>query len=304
MNCLKNLFNLFFLLIVSTSLTGCFITGATPGTNKVIYMKTGDTRYFQVKGPAINEIFKYSWRIIRYSTGGDGSVERLDINSKAYEFTANPDGEGTNLIKITCYLMRSVGGHWSPDDSRTWEIRVTPATPSSIWQGHYIIKNQEDLARLNGITEVTGNLVISEDSHSQLAILPPYNHINNLEDLSSLRSIGGNLEISFTFQFLKNLQGLDNLESIEGGLILFVTYLESLDALINITSLVGGLSIESNFFDNLDGLSNLCSVNSIRIFNNHKLCTNLAEELKEQILSCDPDGVSGNIFISENKECP
>ncbi len=250
MNYIKNLFYLLFLLIVSASLTGCFIIDASPDISKIVYMKTGETKTFKVTGPEISEDLSYSWYIDRYSTGTAPSDREHHDSGKMHEFTANPDGEGTNYITITCELRLKVfnfdctiyggcgwGYHWVTRDSRTWKIRVTSASSSPIWEGHYIIKNQKDVALLNGITEVTGNLIMFK----YWDFILPY--INNLEDLSHLRSIGENLIIS-NIDGIKNMQGLDNLESIGRNLTIeYNDTLTNLDGLSNIISINGGLFI-------------------------------------------------------------
>lgn len=122
---------------------------------------------------------------------------------------------------------------------------------------------QEQINTFN-YTKVTGNLLIHgfEDQT-----------ITNLEGLSNLSSIGGNLEI-WVNNNLESLEGLESITSIEGNL-----YILENQALTNLTGLDGIISIGGSFILNnndalisLDGLSNLTSVEGeFRVFWNDVL---------------------------------
>ncbi len=290
MNCLKNISYLLFLLIVSTSLTGCF-------PNESVYMKTGDTKSFRANGPAMSENLKYSWTIERYYNDSYSPVsEYPEINGNTFNFKANSDGEGTNLIRIGCTLMMNelrricnTGGCywdrvWEAKETWYWSIRITPATQTSIWQGDYYIANQKDSQVLDGVSEITGDLII--DGVSEIAgdlviggrrpnsgialVIKNGENLKNLDSLNNITSIGGDLLIREN-NTLSSLNGLSKITSIGGDIRIgsdssiysgYYNSLTSLEGLNNITSIGYDLSIRGNTsLTSLEGLSsNLTSI--------------------------------------------
>lgn len=112
-------------------------------------------------------------------------------------------------------------------------------------------------------TEITGNLNIEDDFS-----MP----ISNIDALSNVTSIGGNLTISA--QELVNLNGLENLSSIGGDLILTNTdRLYDLSGLENLSSIGGDLVITNSYFlACLKGLSGLTTIGgTLEIRNNDHL---------------------------------
>ncbi len=171
--------------------------------------------------------------------------------------------------------------------------------------------NLTSLENLINITTVEGNLEIGgRFYYNNNGYIAGNDSLINLQGLENLTSLGGSLHIGDN-DALTSLQALENITSIGGGLYIDNNIvLSNLEGLNQITT-SDHLIIENNSaLTSLDGLSNLCSIessynfDSIRIINNVKLCTNLAETLKDQILDCDIDSVSGDIHIYENKECP
>lgn len=118
-----------------------------------------------------------------------------------------------------------------------------------------------DLNGLSTITSIGGNLIIN--NCDQLT------HINGL---SSLLTVGGNLEIKLNDNLL-DIDGLSALTSIGG----FITLdgnpaLNNLDGFSSLSSLTGGLSIWNNAsIINVNGLSNLTSTSGISLSNNSNL---------------------------------
>lgn len=100
------------------------------------------------------------------------------------------------------------------------------------------------------LSQLGGNLNISE------------NHLMNMTGLDSLKSIGGNVDIS-SEHYLQTLAGMDSLHMIGG--YLFIGYndsLQNLQHLSRLKSIGGHLNIDSN--DNLQsigGLFNLSEIN-------------------------------------------
>ena len=104
-----------------------------------------------------------------------------------------------------------------------------------------------------GCTEILGDVVINGD-----------NGITNLGGLSSLTSIGGNLNMVENHS-LSSLAGLEGLASIGYWFnIVFNDSLTSLTGLEGLTSIGGGLVInENNLLTNLTGLEGLTSTGSV-----------------------------------------
>jgi hypothetical protein len=106
---------------------------------------------------------------------------------------------------------------------------------SVIEGGVYI--NGDDIANLNGlngVTEIGGNLIIGSTWFE-------YDYTNfqlfSLEGLDNLQSVAGNLLIINNYS-LENLNGLENLVSVAGKFIVSYNFsLESLTALVNLDSI-------------------------------------------------------------------
>ena len=101
---------------------------------------------------------------------------------------------------------------------------------------------------------VSGGLSIRSVGIASLAI-------TNLDGLSSLTSVGGDLELHDN-DSLTSISGLSNLTSVEGGVQIYTNdSLTNIGGLSNLTSIGGGLWISQNTsLTNLDGLSSLTVV--------------------------------------------
>lgn len=116
-------------------------------------------------------------------------------------------------------------------------------------------------------TEILGNVTIGKCTTE--GTICNISEITNLNGLSSLTAIGGNLSISKN-EILSSLDGLNNLESIGGNLFFSQNPLiQNMDALANLSTLEGTLSISSgDNMLNVDSLANLNSLGGIRLYNN------------------------------------
>jgi hypothetical protein len=140
-------------------------------------------------------------------------------------------------------------------------------------------------------TSVTGELWISG------------NDIVNLDGLSGLTSIDGDLEIRFN-DALTSLDGLSGLTSIDGGLwISGNAALTSLGGLSGLTSLGGWLSIQNNpSLASLDGLSGITSVGNFLTISSNAALSECACGLAG-LISGDPptfSGVTSGVIIWNN----
>ncbi len=298
--------------IMIIGLSGCKITSVSPDPNTIIEMRPGDKVLFKVDGPVNTPTMKCFWsvgRLTQYSTveyqvGLSGQNEFL--------FQANPNGEKSNRIAITCSVASlelyrvcdnmccgpwQLG--WRTKDKRIWEVRIRQDT-LPIWQGHYYIRNDTDAQLLKGYSKVTGDVVVSENS--PFFGLPGAYSLNTLEYLDSLNTIGGSLYIDKAAA-LTNLAGLENLNTVDGDVSITENYaLTSLAGLENLALVGGDLEIWHNAALTSLGMADLQRVDGyFWIYNNPLLCKSLAEELMNQVLA--GGGIGGARTISDNKAC-
>ena len=150
-----------------------------------------------------------------------------------------------------------------------------------------------NLASINGILEIVENFGMTRLSGLSADLKVINGHLSiienrgllNLEDLNNITQVGGNLMI-FDNDALTTLNGLRNILSIGESL-----YIDNNDAL---TSL--GL-------DALNAVGNkeVLFQNDFLINSNSQLCTCLAEDLRDQVLS--GEGIGGTVEIENNKDC-
>ncbi len=161
-----------------------------------------------------------------------------------------------------------------------------------VCEGSFVIDDIEtaaDLEALSGCTSVIGDLSIE------------YSPLTSLEGLECLAHVGGRLDIKLN-ESLTSLIGLESVEYVDGGLGISVNRsLTSLAGLNNLESVGGRLDIEHNdSLTSLAGLNNLESVGgNLVIWYNRKLCTSLAEALRDRLLGSG--GTGRSIKVSINK---
>jgi len=132
-------------------------------------------------------------------------------------------------------------------------------------------------------TEIEGNV----------KIFGGYINISNLNGLSVLTYIGGDVFIGYTV--LTNLTGLNNVDSIGGYLEIYVNdALTSLTGMDNLTAIGGGLEIESHgVLTSLSGLDNVTSVGGDLYVSDNDALINI--EGLGNVMS-----IGGNLIIREN----
>jgi hypothetical protein len=253
-----------FGVLLAIGLSGCIIS-TTPGTSRVIEMHPGETMIFKVITTPASKFYWYIYRM-------DGNSEGF-YGTDHIEFTVNPDGENTNRVVILCECYNyqltdsEVDGlhfDWVLTGSRTWNIGI-PRNTTPVWQGDYYIKDSTDVQLLNGYTEVTGSLMITESN------------IRTLSGLENLTSVGGDLEIKYN-DTLRSLSGLENITSIGGELNIKSNYvLKDLSSLDNLTSIGGDLDVKNNdVLTSMSGLENLISVGGDLNVENNDVLTSLS----------------------------
>ena len=161
-----------------------------------------------------------------------------------------------------------------------------------VCEGSFVIDEIDtaaDLEVLSGCTTVTGDLSIE------------YSPLTSLAGLECLAHVGGRLDIKLN-ESLTSLIGLESVEYVGGDLGISVNrFLTSLAGLNNLESVGGRLDIEHNeSLTSLAGLNNLESVGgNLVIWYNRKLCTSLAEALRDRLLGSG--GTGRSIKVSINK---
>jgi subtilisin-like proprotein convertase family protein len=125
--------------------------------------------------------------------------------------------------------------------------------------------NITNLDALSGITSVGGDLTIGFDDGGALPG-GSTTALTNLDGLSGITSVGRNLEISINTA-LTNLDGLSGITSVVGSLTISGNpALTNLDGLSGITGVVGDLKIGGNtLLTNLAGLSGITGVEGLSI---------------------------------------
>lgn len=127
--------------------------------------------------------------------------------------------------------------------------------PDSIYLGSILLRSQEQINSFNPkIKHITGSLTL-EDFYGQ---------INNLHGLENIKYINKDLDISFVHN-LETLEGLNNLDSIGGALILCPSEVfRSFSGLDKLKRIGESLNVENNTaLDNFQGLENLISIRGV-----------------------------------------
>ena len=195
------------------------------------------------------------------------NVEPSDATNKDVTWTTNDKDVATvshdGLVTAVGAGEATITATSVEDANIKADCRVTVVWKT--FQGDYTITNEDDLNKLINYSVITGNLKIEKTS------------LTNLDGLSNLTSVGGDLYIGYNAA-LPNLAGLSNITSVGGGLnICFNTVLTNLAGLSNITSVGGGLNIGFNpVLTNLAGLSSITSVGGGLSIGFNPVLTNLA----------------------------
>lgn len=152
-----------------------------------------------------------------------------------------------------------------------------------VFEGDATILTEQDMARFESYTRITGFVVI-------------YNTKLTTLKLPKLTSIGGDLQISFN-NALSDLDGLPALASVGGALLIGSnSALRNVDGLSKLTTVSGRAIIAGNgSLTSVDGLSSLTSVGGdLAISSNRKLPSGTAEAVANRAR------VSGKVKIGQN----
>jgi len=182
--------------------------------------------------------------------------------------------------------------------------------------GSLSIRTNEDLRSFQGLHNlqvVNGSVVIVDNHNNQLTSLAGFDNltlvggrleinynvnINTLSNLASLTTIQGDtnnkgLQI-FGLHGIQNLEGLENLTEIGGGLaVVHCQNVTSLEALGPITSIGGDLDIRGTGISNFSGLEQLTHVGGALLIGYNYELTNL--DALSQLTE-----INGSMYIEEN----
>lgn len=170
-------------------------------------------------------------------------------------------------------------------------ISCDPA--NRVYRGTLQINSPSDLRFASRYTSITGNLEIFHEPNSESRFW-----VQDIDALENLTHVGGILAVGYSI--LNNLNGLKNLESIGGDLMIFGNEkLADLDGLKKLESIGGGVTISDNDqLTSLEGLRNLTSVGNIITISGNDLLTNLAGLENMTAVNGDLDILSNDLLTS------
>lgn len=116
---------------------------------------------------------------------------------------------------------------------------------SGDYKGDIECRDLKSLDKFKGLTSVKGNLTLNGT-------------YINIDGLSNLEEINGGL--SMFSNELKNIDGFKKVKEIKGSVSIRANSLENLDGFKNMNEFKGDFFLNSNSIENLDGLSNLKEV--------------------------------------------
>lgn len=163
-------------------------------------------------------------------------------------------------------------------DTDTEEVDTTPTDDclDGVWEGDFSATGEDDLTDLQGCSEITGSLRITDST------------LSNLDALDGLRRVNGDVQI-FKNSALTSIEGLHGLSEIGGDLWIgtvikdatddgYVYFegnpvLASMAGLEGVTTISGDLDIVGNhLLTDLQGLNNMVSVSgNVRVVRNDGL---------------------------------
>ncbi len=258
---------LFFLSFLSGC--GAGVKDPSPSISKTIFLETGESVGFSVKGdepfsgPGDNALI-YQWTVYKYGDTPSGvmtiGTDVLDVDYLAVEGDEQYGYIGVTL-KVTKKVEKTPGVVSVTNSTFRWEVKVGTASQSAPeWNGDFYYNNSNDVESLIGFNAISGDLSIKRIGAS---VLP---------NLESIQDVGGDVSISYN-DGMKSLTGL-SLSSVQGSLYINGNYsLKTLEGLEHIEVVGGDLQIKGNVqLENIDGLNNIASVGeALTIEGNSKL---------------------------------
>lgn len=248
----------------------------------------------------LQENTTYYWFIETLSSSGD-----VLATSNTWNFTTENNASGGiyngDAILTTQQEVNDFGANNYSEITGRLQIGGNSGAPSDITDlnplnsiqqigGNLYVIYCPNLQNLNGLNSIT---YLNEDLIIQTG---PGDVLNNVDALSSLTSIGGNLDIGYTTSLI-NINGLSSLQTVSGSVkIERNSSLQNLDGFSSLQSIGGDLRIGGWFYayqnninlTNIDGLSSLNSIggdlmigfSSIQNLNGFSSLTTIGNELR------------------------
>ena len=168
MKSISRTFALFFILFCFSFLSGCggSVSEASPSTSKTIFLETGESVHFSVKGdepftgPGDNALI-YNWTVYKYGDTPSSlmtvGTDVLDIDYFAVEGDELYGYIGVTL-KVTSKVETTPGLVSVTNSTFRWEVKVGTASQSAPeWNGDFYYKNSNDVESLAGFNCISGD---------------------------------------------------------------------------------------------------------------------------------------------------
>lgn len=273
-------------LSVLCSCGGNEITSSAPNEKATIFLLPESTASFGITGNANNDSYFYWTTKIVSEPGNKRTIDYgYGQDLKSWQYTPGAELESALYIEVSCELSAPplIGSERRVVASVTWEVKPDRTIVGPIWDHDLFIRNSNDLAGLEKISEVAGNVYVDNISFSSSNALVNLRSIQgdliieNNNDLAGLAELGLlnlhhvqgiHLIDNPTFDTLSSLTAIDSLESLivrNTGL----TDFSGLDNLSRIEQLF--LANENSKLENFSGLEKLTNVGRIFLASNSVL---------------------------------
>jgi hypothetical protein len=153
---------------------------------------------------------------------------------------------------------------------------------NSIHTGDVGVSTQSALEELRGVSIIDGNLIV------ELAI-------SSLDPLRCLKSVSGSLHFGDPYE-LRQLDYLENLESVGGNLIFEATLVPDVQSLTGLRHVGGDLQIIWNLhLSELDGLFGVTSIGGDLVIEGNDELTSC--EAAELVSAIDRSNIAGDVSV-------
>ena len=271
MKSISHITTFFIALFFLSFLSGCGagVKDPSPSISKTIFLETGESVNFSVKGdepftgPGDNALI-YQWTAYKYGDTPSGLMTiGTDVLNVDYLAVAGDEQYGYIgvTLKVTKKVEKTPGLVSVTNSTFRWEVKVGTASQTAPeWEGDFYYNNSNDIESLIGFNAISGDLSIKRIGAS---VLP---------NLENIQDVGGDVSISYN-DGMKSLTGL-SLSSVQGSLYINGNYsLKTLEGLQHIEVVGGDLQVKGNVqLENINGLHNVTSVGeALTIEGNTKL---------------------------------
>jgi hypothetical protein len=221
-------------------------------------------------------------------------------------------------LGLSTLLLAACGGSGgSEDEGNPGEDGSAPldcSIATSTWSGHLVIESEADLAKLDGIRTIEGELQIDKTGLTNLDVLGCIEEVGgeltifgnaeliDVTGLGALTRVGDSFILSENTA-LPELVGIDALTQVGGSTIIQGNVaMTGLSGLTSLATIVGAINFRSNdSLEHIDGLGALRTVGSqLAITQNPSLCISSVNRVGEGIT--DPSEIPDNWSTRSNDE--